>query len=57
MIMHLLNKDHVRVFNDGSTAYLGAGYNERGIAIRINTPNTGYSSATITDCMRLTTTN
>ena len=45
--------DHVRMFNDGSTAYFDAGGAESGIAFRIDNTSSGYASASYNEKMRI----
>ena len=45
--------DHIRMFNDGSTAFLDAGGAESGMAFRIDTGTSGYSSASYSEKMRI----
>ena len=45
--------DHIRMFNDGSTAFLDAGGADSGMAFRIDTGNSGYSSASYSEKMRI----
>jgi len=45
--------DHVRMFNDGSTAYFDAGGAESGMAFRIDNTDIGYTSANYSEKMRI----
>jgi hypothetical protein len=45
--------DHVRMFNDGSTAYFDAGGAESGMAFRIDNTAVGYTSASYSEKMRI----
>ena len=45
--------DHVRIFNDGATAFFDAGGAESGIAFRIDNGEIGYTSANYSEKMRI----
>ena len=47
------SSDHIKMFNDGSTAYLDAGGADSGMAFRIDTGNSGYLSASYSEKMRI----
>jgi len=47
--------DHVRMWNDGATAYFDAGGAESGIAFRLDSTASGYPAPSYPEMMRITT--